>query len=67
MCLPGGKQVRPQSFRAEGEERVGRVLSVHLWCLCQISGAREMFQRSERIPVSVERPKREHVSKGAVL
>lgn len=26
-----------------------------------------MFQRSERIPVSAERPKREHVSKGAGL
>lgn len=42
-------------------------LSVLLWCLCRISEAREMFQRSERISVSVERPKREHVSKRALL
>lgn len=41
--------------------------SVYLWCLRRISEARKTYQRSERIPVSVVRPKREHVSKGAEL
>lgn len=52
-------------FPSWGLRARGPRLSVHLWCLCWISEAREMFQRSERIPVSVERPKREHVSKRA--
>lgn len=55
------KQGYPQLFFIPALRGTSTRLCVHLWCLCWIIKAREMFQRSKKIPVSEERRMREQV------
>lgn len=55
------KQVYPRLFFIPALRATSTRLCVHLWCLCWIIKAREMFQRSKKIPVSEERRMREQV------